>query len=216
MISLRHPISSLSFVIYDTNSVFTSLANMDRGLPSIRSLGLLTLTLADVLAMPTEDNIVLPPPQDYPGPQHLTASSSGPPLGPRTTALSRGAHSGAARTKKKPRRVPRPYTLPHNAKSLSPMPGPLLDLSSDPPTSGTSDIVARRGVQADSREFVWSVEAGMDGLVLPVPQGQAGQGDEDKDEGRGEGSSSGTTRRRKMVFHYYSFDEDGRRTEWVS
>jgi hypothetical protein len=189
----------------------------NRQLPSIHSLGLLALTLADVLAMPPENNIALSPPRDYPGTQHLTASSSGPHSHPRMTALSQGAHGGASRTKKRPKReLSRPYTLPTEPKSNSPMPGPLLYLSSEPPTSGTSDVVAMRGVQADSRELVWSVEVGMDGPVPPVPQGQAGQGDEDEDEGRGEGSSSGTTRRRKMVFHYYSFGEDGRRTEWVS
>ncbi|KAF8512806.1 hypothetical protein JB92DRAFT_2926413 [Gautieria morchelliformis] len=173
-----------------------------RQLPSIHSLGI-PLSLAEVLAMPPLDDkhpITLPPLRYGPQP-----SSSASALRPRTIALSREPHSGAVRTKKRPKRGSGPYTLPTEQNS-NPMSGSMLNSSSEPATSGTKDIVARRGAQPDRRErLVWRVEPG---VGLPGPQGQAGQGDEWREEG-----SSRRMEPKKIHFHYHYFDEYGEMTQ---
>ncbi|KAF8512819.1 hypothetical protein JB92DRAFT_2830639 [Gautieria morchelliformis] len=172
-------------------------------LPPIHSLGI-PLSLAEVLAMPPlddKDPITLPPLRYGPQP-----SSSISDWHPSVIPLSRRPHSGAIRTKKKrPKKGSGPYTLPTKPKSPSPMSGSMLNLSRAPATSGTSDIVARRGAQPDPHErLVWRVEPG----VVPVPQDQAGQGDEGREE-----ESSRRTEPKKFHFHHHHFDEYGEMTQ---
>ncbi|KAF8512820.1 hypothetical protein JB92DRAFT_2830640 [Gautieria morchelliformis] len=170
-------------------------------LPSIHSLGI-PLSLAEVLAMPPLDDkgpITLPPLRYGTQP-----SSSASDWHPRMIPLSRRPHSGAVRTKKRPKKGSGPYTLPNEPKS-NPKSGSMLNLSREPATRGTSDIVARRGAQPDPHErLVWCVEPG----VVPVPQDQAGQGDEGREE-----ESSRRTEPKKFHFHHHHFDEYGGMTK---
>ncbi|KAF8512811.1 hypothetical protein JB92DRAFT_3143659 [Gautieria morchelliformis] len=173
-----------------------------RQLPSIHSLGI-PLSLAEVLAMPPlddKDPITLPPLRC--GPQPSPSASAWYPM---MIPLSRQPHSGAVRTKKKrPKKGSGLYTLPKHT-SVSPMSGSMLNSSSEPATSGTSDIVARRGAQPDPHErLVWRVEPG----VVPVPQDQAGQGDEGREE-----ESSRRMEPKKFHFHHHHFDEYGGMTQ---
>ncbi|KAF8531345.1 hypothetical protein JB92DRAFT_3092311 [Gautieria morchelliformis] len=190
-----------STCIYDTDSVFTASATLTQDMANMITEGDRLRQLHSIHSV--GDATIGRQTSYYPtsSPIWSTTVIIGLSFAPKNDGVIPGTTQWF-QNEEKPKRESCPYTLPKDRKPHSPMPGSIVKLSSEPATSGTNDIVTRRGAQADSRGLVWSVSAGMDGL--PVPRGQAGQGDEGREEGSGR-----RTQRKKMQFHYYSFDEDG-------
>jgi hypothetical protein len=173
-------------------------------LPPLNELGLLDLTVVnsvDYRRSLRGKRIILPPLQGN-LPDGPPSSSSGLPESPQTRDSSRESDGGGearAIDKREGREAQRgtPSMLPsqQTAKLNNPTLGSGLDASPEATAVGISDVEARKDDESST--------------LIPGIDSQVAQ----RREGRGEGSR-GTTRRYR--YHSYSYDADGKRTEWIS